>query len=120
VAVVITYQHPMSDPTLHVPPTAVQAEDQVTALIEAADGDVAAAVVHNMTIPAEDLSRGFPWVVLEPLFALNGTEAALASWIVAAKDANSVTLAKTNAGGSGTKAGPTVRVHILHPHTIGR
>lgn len=119
--VVITYQHPMPDPTLHVPPSPViQSKELVTAMIEAADADVAAVVVHNMGMPPAELVLGFPEVVLERLYAINGTEANLANWIVTAKAANSITLAKDNAAGSGTKAGPTIRVHIIRPHTIGR
>ena len=116
-AAVITYQYPVAG---LVPPTALQAHDQVTAVIEALDADVAAVVVHNLGLTAAQLALGWPIVTLEPLYATAGTEANLADWITTIKTANDVTLAKTNAGGSGTAAGPTVRAHIQRPHSIGR
>ncbi len=78
-AAVITYQHPVAG---IVAPTALQAMDLVTAVVEALDADTDAVVVHNLGLTAAQLALGWPIVTLEPLYAVAGTEANLADWFV--------------------------------------
>lgn len=116
-AAVITYEHPVAG---IVAPTALQSADQVTAVVEALDADTDAVVIHNMGLTAAQLLLGWPIVDLVPLYAVAGTEANLADWFTRLKTANDITITKTAVGGSGTGAGPTVRVQIQRPHSIGR
>jgi hypothetical protein len=116
-AAVITYQYPVAG---LVAPTALQVADQVTAVVEALDADTDAVVIHNLGLTAAQLLLGWPIVTLEPLYAVGGTEAILADWYVRLKTANDITITKVAVGGSGTGVGPTVRVHIQRPHSIGR
>lgn len=118
-AVTVTYEHPV---TGIVAPTALQTKEQVTATVIATlDADAAAIIVHNMGLTAAELALGLPIVVLEPILAAARTS----DWIVgsaalpAGKDANTIQVSKTIAGGSGNGAAQ-LRVNILRPHTIGR
>lgn len=115
-AVTVAYEHPIAGAG---PPTALQVADMVTAtVIASADADTNAVITHNMGLSAADLAAGRPVVILEPGVA-EAAAARLSNWAVTAKDANTVTVNKTNAVGSGA-AGIQLRVHISRPHSVGR
>ena len=114
-AVVITYEHPVTGVTA---PTALQANEKVVATVTAtADGDVLGTIVHNMAISAADLAAGFPEVLIEPMLP--------AGWLSTPhvldgdKDATDVPVTMSAAGSSGN-ANPQFRVTVSRPHTIGR
>lgn len=120
-AVLVTYEHPTQGSAAVATPTAVQVADLVTFNVSAASADIlatTAGIAHNMNISAADLALGFPEVIIEPLYGTTGTIAPGAQWVVSAKGTNTIALAKTNATGGDPL--PTVRVHVLRPHTIGR
>ena len=112
-AIVPTYTFPLA-----VVPTAVQAKEQVSFLIDCLAADTGpTAIPHNMAISAADLAAGFPIVVVEPLYVSGLGEAQLANFRVTAKAADSISLTKTNAVNS---VGRLLMVHVLRPHSIGR
>lgn len=118
-AILITYEHPTQGSAAVATPTAAQVNDLVTFNVSAASADTAVAgVAHNMNFTAAELALGFPEVVLEPLYGTNGTMGFGCSWVVAAKATNTIGLSKLNATGGDPL--PTVRCHLLRPHTIGR
>jgi hypothetical protein len=116
-AVTVTYEHPVAGGAA---PTAAQALGLVTANIIDTSTAIAAAVVsHNMNLSVAELALGFPQVILTPLFASVGNEAIGSDWVLTAKAANTVSLAKVSGAGTGS-ALPQLRVHVLRPHTIGQ
>lgn len=118
-AILVTYEHPTQGSAAVATPTAVQVADLVTFNVSAVSADTAAAgIAHNMNLSAAELALGFPEVILERLYGTTGTIAPGAQWIVAAKAANTIGLAKVDATGGDPL--PSVRVHVLRPHTIGR
>ena len=112
-AVTVTYEWPVAG---IVAPTALQAEDLVTANVLADNNaDTDAIIVHNIGLSVAELAAGLPIVILEPLRA--SAQASL--WYVSARDANTVTV--TKAGGvGGDAAAAQLRVHVRRPHTIFR
>lgn len=118
-AILVTYEHPTQGSAAIATPTAAQVADLVTFNVSALSADTAAAgIAHNMNMTAAELALGFPEVILEPLYGTTGTIAPGAQWVVAAKATNTISLAKVNSAGGDPL--PTVRVHVLRPHTIGR
>lgn len=112
-AVTVTYEWPVAG---LVAPTALQAEDLVTANVLADNNaDADAVITHNIGLSVAELNAGFPVVILEPLRA----SAQTSLWYVRLKAANTVTVTKA-AGTGGDAAGPQLRVHIRRPHTIYR
>jgi hypothetical protein len=93
--------------------------DQATAnIIATADGDTDVVITHNMALAAADLAAGRPIVTLMPGQA-EAAASRLSAWVITNIAANTVTVTKTAAGGSGA-AGIQLRVDIRRPHTIGR
>lgn len=88
--------------------------DSFIATVQAtADGDTAATVTHNLNIATPAQTR----VVMTPLTAVAAT--ASPNWGVTAFAANSITLTKNTATGSG-QGTPQLQVEIMRPHSIGR
>ena len=114
-AVAVTYEWPVAGGT---PPTALQANDKVVAVVEAtADGDILADITHNLGISAADLTAGFPEVLIEQMLPEGWVSTP--HTLAAGKLTNSLAITMSNAGGSGV-GGDQFRVTISRPHTIGR
>jgi hypothetical protein len=120
-AVTVNYEYPI---VVAVPPgvapTALQVHDSViAAVIATANGDTDAVITHNfgLTGPGvgSQLNAGQPEVLLIPLLPV----AIVASWIVSARAANTITVTKLGVGGT-SDAAVQLRVHIKRPHSIGR
>lgn len=114
-AITINYEFPTV-----IAPTASQAKDLVTCnIVSTSTAALAGIVSHNFNLTAAELAKGFPEVILTPLWGTVGTEAIVNMWAVTDKAANTVTIAKTSADtGVGAKA--QLRVHLRRPHTIGQ
>lgn len=116
-AVTINYEYPI---VVAVPPgvapTALQVHDSViAAVIATANGDTDAVITHNFGLVAAQLAAGQPEIILIPLQPV----AIVASWVVSAVAANTITVTKLGVGGT-SDAAVQLRVHIKRPHSIGR
>ena len=101
------------------PPTAAQAANinsQAFSVIASADGDTDVVITHNWGLTAAQIALLQPW---PRLFGLQGAAAsfALSNWTVKAWAANTITLTKTTAGGSGNAAAQLGGV-LERPHSI--
>ena len=112
-AVTVTYEYPVAG---IVAPTALQARVAtcVATVTKGADGDTAATITHNMNLSAAQIAQGFPIVTITKIEQIT---AVLADWTVSSVTANTVVLAATAAGGSGS-ANPQIRVTVRRPHSI--
>lgn len=114
-AVTVVFQYPIAGA---VAPTAAQMAllSMLTATVQAtADADTTAVVTHNMALTAAQLAFGFPLLTLTML--INFTAAAFPAWAATVIGANSVTLTKNAAVGSGNAA-PQLQVNIQRPNTL--
>ncbi len=115
--VVLTYNTPstIGGPTLGgtFPPTAIQAQylNYLTVQISAADSDVSIALVHNWGLSAAQIAAGQPEVHIQPITA--GTAAPAFTGFYVGSAANTFTLFKASAAGSGA----TYLATILRPNT---
>jgi uncharacterized heparinase superfamily protein len=114
-AVTVGYLSPV---TGAVAPTALQAQSQLVraTVIATADGDTDAVITHNLGLSAAELALGRPDVILTSGYA-EAAAARLSDWVVTALAANTVTVTKTTAGGSGA-AGIQLHVTVLRPHSL--
>jgi hypothetical protein len=110
-AVTVTYNYPVSGV---VPPAAPNnnANAVTGTVIADADADVTAVITHNMGLMPAQLAALSPWIRLIPLQA----KAFVSLWFLAAFDANTVTLTKANAMGSGDAA-PQIQFVIERPQS---
>lgn len=114
-AVTIGYLSPVTGASA---PTAAQAKAQrvKASVIASADGDTDAVITHNLGLSAAELTAGSPDILLEPGIA-EPAACRLSNWMVTAFDANTCTVTKTTAGGSGA-AGIQLKVIIQRPHSL--
>lgn len=77
------------------------------------DADAAAVISHNFSLPAADISAGWPTVMLIPLAAGFGAQLVF----VASLDPNYVGLTRGNTSNGGTHS---IRVVVARPNTYVR
>lgn len=99
-----------------VPPTAAQAANINVLVVEAstADGDTSIALVHNWGLSAADLAAGYP--LASAMLDTSGTATPVLTGRVTGSAANTLTITKASAAGSGG----TIVFHLQRPHTIVR
>lgn len=123
--VALTYETPSLGPTSGaptitlgstVPPTAVQASyiNFLSVLVSAADADTSIVIVHNWGLSAADLTAGCPYIDVKVDVA--GTATPTLSNFYTGSAANTLTITKANAAGSGG----TYIVKLLKPNTMIR
>jgi len=98
-----------------VPPTAAQAQyiNILTVQVNAADGDLSIAIVHNWSLTTAQIAAGFPMVDTR-LITTGGTALPILSGYYTGSAANTFTLTKASAAGSGG----TYLVTLQRPNTM--
>lgn len=124
--VVLTYLTPNLGPGVSpaitlggtVPPTATQAGNinSLSVLATAADADTSIAIVHNWGLSTADIAAGYPLVSIT--LDASGTAAPVFTGTHTGSAANTLTITKANAAGSGTAA--TYLFQLSRPHTLVR
>lgn len=107
-AVTITYLYPQtSAPTLA---QALAANMVVATVAASAAADTSAVITHNFNLSDAQISQGFPRTVIVPQASEQSS-----NWFEASQNPNFTVLQKPT-----DAAGPTVKVFIDRPHSIGK
>lgn len=97
-AVTNSYNWPLAGGT--VPPTAAQSNYLVMGQMNWADSDTQAVITHNFGLTAAEITAGFPIVTLD-IDSTNTGTGLQAGTIAVSAAANTVTLTKVSAAGTG-------------------
>lgn len=87
----------------------------VSATLNFTDTDTGFTLTHNMNLSAAQLAALFPLVTITPIGSVQGVAVAVAPVIAVTKAANTITVTKLQATGSGL----TVQIDIRRPGSPG-
>ncbi len=101
----INYENPSAGGAVPPTPQVMRSHQQMSAIITGDGAAVSTVIVHNMNIPAAQITLGYPEVEFEVLLAAGYTAAPL----ITTKATNSVTVGNTAFTGAG------LRIRIKRP-----